>query len=79
MSGRSVNQTTVFLGRLRAPKRLTSTSCTYFRQQLTIVLLESAEGEMNVCRQNRVSNQGPLALESDALPTALRDPENGVL
>ena len=32
MSGRSVNLTTLFLGRLRPPKRLTSTSCTYFRQ-----------------------------------------------
>ena len=33
MSGRSVNiLTTLFLGRLRPPKQLTSTSCTYFRQ-----------------------------------------------
>ena len=32
MSGRSVNLTTLFLGRLRPPKRLTSTSCTYIRQ-----------------------------------------------
>ena len=32
MSGRSVNLTTLVLGRLRPPKRLTSTSCTYFRQ-----------------------------------------------
>ena len=32
MSGRSVNLTTLFLGRLRPPKRLTNTSCTYFRQ-----------------------------------------------
>ena len=32
MSGWSVNLTTLFLGRLRPPKRLTSTSCTYFRQ-----------------------------------------------
>ena len=32
MSGRSVNLTTLFLGRLRPPKRLTSTSCTYFLQ-----------------------------------------------
>ena len=31
MWGRSVNLPTVFLGRLRTPKRLTSTSCTYFR------------------------------------------------
>ena len=28
----AVNLTTLFLGRLRPPKRLTSTSCTYFRQ-----------------------------------------------
>ena len=27
-----VNLTTIFLGRLRPPKRLTSTSCTYYRQ-----------------------------------------------
>ena len=32
MSGRSVNLSTLFLGRLRPPKRLISTSCTYFRQ-----------------------------------------------
>ena len=32
MSGRSVNLTTLFLGRLRPPKRLTSTSYAYFRQ-----------------------------------------------
>ena len=31
MWGRSVNLTTLFLGRLRPPKRLTSTSCTYFQ------------------------------------------------
>ena len=29
-SGRSVNLTALFLGRLRPSKRLTSTSCTYF-------------------------------------------------
>ena len=34
MLGRSVNLTTLFLGRLRPPKRLTSTSCTYFRQKV---------------------------------------------
>ena len=32
MSGRSFNLITLFLGRLRPPKRLTSTSCPYFRQ-----------------------------------------------
>ena len=31
-SGWSVNLTTLFLGRLRPPKQLTSTSCTFFRQ-----------------------------------------------
>ena len=34
---------------LRPPKRLSSTSCTYFRQQLSTVLLESAEGETKIC------------------------------
>ena len=32
MTGRSVNITTLFLGRLGPPKRFTSTSCTHFRQ-----------------------------------------------
>ena len=32
ISGRSVNLTTLFLGRLRPPTRLTSTLCSYFRQ-----------------------------------------------
>ena len=49
MSGQSVNLPTLFLGRLRPPKRLTSTLCTYFRQKLTTALLESAEGETKVC------------------------------
>ena len=49
MSGRSVNLPTLFLGRLRPPKRLTSTLCTYFRRKLTTALLESAEGETKVC------------------------------
>ena len=66
MSGRSVNLPTLFLGRLRPPKQLTSTSCTYFRQKLTTALLESAEGETKVCGPDWVSNQGPLALETDA-------------
>ena len=49
MSGQSFNLPTLFLGRLRPPKRLTSTLCTYFRQKLTTALLESAEGETKVC------------------------------
>ena len=49
MSGRSVNLTTLFLDRLRPPKRLTSISCIYFHQKPTTALLESVEGEMKVC------------------------------
>ena len=51
MSGRSVNLTTLFLGRLRPPKRLTSTSCIYLCQLLTTAPLETAEGETKVCGQ----------------------------
>ena len=60
MSGRSVNLTTWFLGRLRPPKQLTSTKCTHFASNLTPTLLESAEGETD-----RLLNPGPLALKSD--------------
>ena len=59
MSGRSVNLTTLFLGRLRPPKRLTSTSCTYFHQLLTIALLEKAEGETKVCCQTGYRTRDP--------------------
>ena len=61
MSGRPVNLTTLFLDRLRPPKRLTSTSCTHFRQFL------------NQRKEKRKCMAG-LAPESDALPTALRGP-----
>ena len=59
MLGRSVNLSKLFLGRLRPPKRLTSTSCTYFRQELTTVLLESTEGEgeTKVCGQTGYRTQ----------------------
>ena len=70
MSGWSVNLTTLFLGSLRPPKRLTSTSCTHFRQKLTTALLEKAEGETKVL-PDRVSNPGLLIYESGALPIAL--------
>ena len=51
MSERSVNLTTLFLGRPRPLKWLTSTKCTYFRQKLTTALRESAEEEKKVyCR-----------------------------
>ena len=77
MSVRSLNLTTLsFLDRLKPPKKFTSTSCTYFRQQLTTALFESAEGEAKVCgrtvyrtRDLRLSSQTP-----DAPPTALRGP-----
>ena len=59
MLGHSVNLTTLFLDRLRPPKWLTSTWCTYFRQELTTALLESGGGKTEVCE----SNLGPLALE----------------
>ena len=73
MSGRSVNLATLFLGSLRPLKRLTSTSCTYFRQLLITALLESAEVEVIVCCWTGI-NLGQLALGSDALPIALRSP-----
>ena len=73
MSGRSVNLTTLFLGRLRPPKRLTSTSCTYFRQSLTTALLEKAEGETKDVARPGIEPV-PLTYESGALPIALRGP-----
>ena len=69
MSGCSANLTTLFLGKLRPPKWLTSTKSTYFRKKLTNAFLESEEGEIKVA--DRASNQGPLALESDMLSTGL--------
>ena len=76
MSGRSVNLTTLFLGRLiRPPKRSTSTSCTYLRQFLTTALLEKSEGETEVCCQTGYRTlPGPLTYESATLPIALRGP-----
>ena len=55
--------------------RLISASCICFRQYLTNALLESGERETKVCGLDRVSNPGPLVLESNALPTALRGPD----
>ena len=59
MSGRSVNLTTLFLGRLRPPKQFTSTLCTYFHQYLTTALVEKAEGETKVCCQTGYRTQDP--------------------
>ena len=70
MSGRSVNLTTLFLGRLRPPKRLTNTSCTYFRQLLTTALLEKEEGETKVCCQTGYRTQDPWL--TSQLPYRLR-------
>ena len=74
MSGRSVNLTTLFLGRLRHPKRLTITSCTYFRQLLTTALLEISGRRNESMLPDRVSNPGLLTYESGALPITLRGP-----
>ena len=49
-------QSTLFLGRLRPPKPLTSTSCTYFRHVLTTALLGKAEGETKVRCQTGGNN-----------------------
>ena len=54
---RSCRDGQLTLGRFRPPKRLTSTSCTYFRQYLTTVPLESAEGETKVCGQTGYRTQ----------------------
>ena len=70
MSGRSVNLTTLFLGRLRPPKRLTSTLCTYLRQKLTTALLEKAEGETKVCCQTGYRTQDPRLMSQ--VPYRLR-------
>ena len=65
LSGRSVNLTTLFLGRLRPPKRLTKLS------PITDNCPFSVSGRRNESSlPDRVSYPEPLALESDALPTA---------
>ena len=48
MSKGSVKLTMLFLGRLGPSRRFTITKCSYFRQELTTALLESANGEMEV-------------------------------
>ena len=76
MLRRSVNLTTLFLGRLRHPKRFTSA---YFCQELTTVLLESVEGEMKIYSlQNPTPSINPRIPGSQVtrLPTALRSPAN---
>ena len=60
MSGRSVNVTTLFLGRLRPPKQLTSTKVHILSP---VTLLESAEGETKVSGRTgyRTSDLWPLS------------------
>ena len=71
MSGRSVNLATLFLGRLRPPKWLTSTSSTHFRP-VTDTCPSCISGRRKESMWlDWVSNLGPLAPESDVLPTAL--------
>ena len=71
MPGRSVNLTTLFRGRLRPPKRLTSTSCTYFRQPETDNCPSWKSGRRNESMlPDRVSNPGPLTYEWGTLPAA---------
>ena len=61
-SRRSVNLTTFFLGRLRPSKRLTRTLCTFFRDNCPSLV----NGDRNKSMwSDRISNPGPLALESD--------------
>ena len=68
-----LNLTILFLSRLRLPERLTSTSYTYSRQLLTTAFLNQRK-EKRKYVADQVLNSGPLTLESDALPTALRGP-----
>ena len=71
MSGRSVNLTTLFLGRLRPPKRLTSTSVHIFLPVADNCPSWISRRKNKSLWPDWVSNPGPLALESDALLTAL--------
>ena len=59
MLGRSVNLTTLFLGRLRPPKRLTSTSCTYFRQELTTALLNQRKEKRKYVARSGIEPRTP--------------------
>ena len=75
MLGRSVNLTTLFLGRLKPPLLLTGT-------QVHILFLPVSNCQLSRISRRRnestwldwVSNREPLALESDTLLTVLRGP-----
>ena len=76
MLGWSVNLTKLFLDRHRLPERLTSNSCTYLSPIIDdCPSCISGRGNESMWT-DRVSNPGPLALDSDALRTALRGPAN---
>ena len=72
MSGRSVNLTTLFPGRLRSAVNQ------YYVHILSMVTDNCPSGISGRRNESmwldRISNPGPLALESDVLPTALRFP-----
>ena len=77
MSGRSVNLTILFLGRLRPPTWLTRTSCTYFRlgglslpRKSVARLTDRPDMTLNVYRGRKTTMQQNNN-ESGALPTAL--------
>ena len=70
MLGRAVNLTKLFLGRLRPPN-------VHILSPVTDSCPSRISGRKNeTVWPDRISNPGPLALESDALPTALRGPAN---
>ena len=71
MSGLSVKLTRHFLGRIRPPKRLTSTSCTYFTSTWSFLSKQSEKWKY-LAGSNSVLLH--VALESDALSTALPGP-----
>ena len=70
MSGRAVNLSVLFLGRLRPPN-------VHILSPVTDSCPSRISGRRNESMwPDWISNPGPLALESDALPIALRGPAN---
>ena len=76
MLGRSVNLTTPCLGRLRPPRRFNQYQV-HILSQVTVNCYSGINGRRNDQKlPDRVSNSGPLALDSDTLSTAQRGPAN---
>ena len=71
-TGRPVNLTTLFLGRLR-PERFASNESTYIHQLLATAILKQRK-EKRSKWSDLSSSPGPLGLESYALPTVLFGP-----